>query len=272
MKIIAYVFIALFIVALGAAGFFYLKIHQPMAVEYASLKAGMPELDRARSELKKMKDKEGRETAWMKPALDILNAGLSDEINAGKAEVLTAGNLVIVNIAEDKLYMPGSYTFAKDSPQLRAKLVGLLMKSELKGKELIIGNTTEGLPAQIRGRNRIPAKDARTLAAERSGVLIKDFEKSSVPADSLVAAAYTAKQAEIGVNLKSHKTVIMIGNPLSPPLAAPKPAAQPQSTATVTTKPTATVHAAPSSQPTPTATSHQQPREIPVRPAQPQSK
>jgi hypothetical protein len=266
MKIVAYVFIALFIMALGAAGFFYLKIYQPMDIEYKALKAGMPELDRARSELKKIKDKENREISWIKPAVEVLNAGLSDEINAGKAEVLTAGNRVIVNIAEEKLYMPGSYTFAKESPQLRAKLVGLLMKSELKGKEIMIGNTTEGLSAQIRGRTKIPAKDARTLAAERSGVLIKDFEKNSVPSDSLVAAAYTAKQAEIGINLKSHKTVITIGDTPSSPQAALKPASQPQSTLTVTTKPTATpMQSAP-------AVTAPQPREIPIRPAQPQSK
>lgn len=269
MKIVAYIFIALFVVVLGAAGFLYLKIHQPMAADYAALKAGMPELDRARAELKKLKDKESKETAWIKPVVDLLNAGLAEEINAGKAEVLTSGGRVFVNIAEDLLYMPASYTFAKESVPLRLKLVGLLLKSELQGKEIVIANTTEAVPAQIRGRNKIPAKDARTLAAERSGVLIKDFEKNKVPADPLVAAAYTSKQPELGIILKSHKTVIMIGTPPPAPLAAPKPPVPAQSAPSVTTKPAATATAPAQSAPTATTP---QPREIPVRPGQPQSK
>jgi hypothetical protein len=268
MKIVAYIFIALFVITIGAGGFFFLKVYQPMADENASLKAGMPELERAKSELRKMKDKDTRETAWIKPAADILSSGLADEISEGKTEVVTTGTSVIVNIHEDKLYMPGSYIFAKDSSQLRAKLVGLLMKSEFKGKEIIIGNTTEGTTAQIRGRNKIPAKDARTLAAERSGVLIKDFEKSNVPSDMLVAAAYSSKQPEIGIALKSHKTVISIANPPSTPQAAPKP--QMQSAATSTMKSSATATAVQSAV---TVTSQPpQPRAIPIRPAQPQTK
>ncbi|HTG00387.1 MAG TPA: hypothetical protein VK654_07335 [Nitrospirota bacterium] len=262
MKIVAYIFIALFVVALGAAGFFYLKIYQPLEAENRTMKAGMPELDRAKAELRRIKDKESKESAWVKPAVDALSAGLSEEISAGKAEVMNAGHAVIVNITEDALYLPASYTFAKDSTPLRAKLVGLLLRSELLGKEIVIGNTTEGIQAQIRGRNKVPAKDARTLAAERSGVLIKDFEKNGVPSDMLVAAAYSAKQPEIGAKLKSHKTVFII----STPLAAPQPAAP----ARPATAATATTAAAPAQ--SAATTSAPQPRAIPVRPAQPQPK
>jgi hypothetical protein len=255
MKIATYVVIALLILGLGAAAAFYFISYKPMTDDYARMKAGLPELDKARAELKKIKDKESKEAAWMSPAVDALSSVLSDEIKAGKTEVFAAGRRVVVNIAEDALYLPGSYTFSKESPALRAKLVTLLRKNELKGKDIYIGNTTEAVPAQGRGRKKIPAKDARTLAAERSAVLIKDFEKSGVDQDSLIAAAYSSKQPEIGFKIKTRKTTIMIENPPAAPLVTGKQEAAP-STAASTTAP-----AAPQTQP----------KAIPIQPAQPKA-
>ncbi len=68
MKIVTYVLIALLVVTLGAAAFFYLTYYQPMAADYARMKAGIPELDKAKAELKKIKEKESKETAWLTPA------------------------------------------------------------------------------------------------------------------------------------------------------------------------------------------------------------
>ncbi len=261
MKIITSVIIALLVVALGVAGYFYLTMYKPMAADYARMKAGMPELDKAKNELKKLKEKENRETTWLNPVIDAMSSGLSDEIKAGKAEVLSAGNRVIVNIAEDALYMPGSYTFSKESPRLRLILISLLRKNELKGKVICIGNTTEGVPARGRGRKKVPPKDARTLAAERSAALIKDFEKNGVDPDALIAAAYSAKQPDIGFKLKSHKTVIIMGNPpVAPSIASKHEAAH-----ETQSKPTATAQAAP-------ATPQAQPKAIPLQPAQPKNR
>ncbi len=128
MKIVTYVVIVLLVLGLGAAAAFYVTSYKPMAEDYVRMKAGLPELDKARAELKKIKEQEQKETAWLNPAIDVLSSTLSDEIKTGKAEVLTSGNRVIVNIAEDALYLPGSYTFSKESPSLRAKLVALLRK------------------------------------------------------------------------------------------------------------------------------------------------
>ncbi len=237
MKIVSSVLLALFLAALGAAAVFYQKTYQPMAAEYEKMKGGMNELDRTKTELKKHKERESGEKAWLNPALDVLSAGLADEIKGGKAEVLSAGSKVIVNIAEDALYMPGSYTFAKESKQLLLKLESLLKSNELKGREIMIGNTTEAVPAQGKGRKKIPPKEARTLAADRSEVLIKHLEKNGVSHDVLIAAAYSSKRPEIGFTLKSRKTVITIENPLVGPAVALKqgpppaaPAAQPKTT------------------------------------------
>ncbi len=262
MKIITYIIIALLIASLGAAAVFYVYVYQPMVADYTRMKAGIPDLDRAKNELKKMRERESRETAWINPAVDAVSSILSDEIKAGKAEVLAAGNRVVVNIAEDSLYLPGSYTFSKTSPPLRAKLITLLRKDELKGKNLIIGNTTEAVPAQGKGRKRIPAKDARTLASERSEALIRDFEKNGVDKDSLVAAAYTSKQPAVGFKLKSHKTVIIIETPPLAPVVASKqaPAQEAES------KPTST-----SKTPSTTAAPQAQPKVIPIQPAQPKN-
>jgi hypothetical protein len=259
MKIATYVSIALLVVTLGAGAFFYLNVHTPMAEDYVRMKAGMPELDKAKIELKKYKEKENREsreTAWLSPVIDVLSAGFSEEIKSGKAEVLAAGNKVIVNIAEQALFMPGSYTFAQESPQLRANLAALLKNDKIKGRDIYIGNTTQGVPAQGKGRKKIPAKDARTLAAERSAALIKDFEKNGVNQDALIATAYAAKQPQIGFNIKDRKTVIIIESPPTLPVVATKhEAAKPAPDA----KNAAAVPVTPSAQ--------AQPKSIPIKPA-----
>jgi hypothetical protein len=162
MKIVTFALIVLLVVTLGAAAAFYLKTYQPMAAEYEKMKSGMTELDKAKRELKRYKEKESKETAWLNPAVDLLSAGLADQIRDGKAEVLSAGNSVIANISEDALYLPGFYTFSNESKQLLLKLESLLRSNELRGREFVIGNTTESVPARGKGRKKIPAKDART--------------------------------------------------------------------------------------------------------------
>ena len=253
MKIVTYVVIAFLILTLSAVAAFYFTSYKPMAEDYTRMKAGLPELDKAKAELKKIKEQEKKETAWLSPAIDVLSSTLSDEIKAGKAEVLTTGNRVIVSITEDALYLPGSYTFSKGSPALRAKLAALLRKNELKGKVMYIGNTTEAVLAQGRGRKKIPAKDARTLAAERSAMLIKDFEKNGVDQDSLIAAAFSSKEPEFGVKIKARKTTIIIENPLTAPIVATK-----QDTAQATKASTTTLTAP-----------QLQPKAIPIQRAQP---
>jgi len=255
MKIVTYVVIALLILTLGAAAAFYFTSYKPMTTDYARMKAGLAELEKAKTELKKIKEKENKEAAWLNPVTDTLNAGLADEIKAGKAEVFTAGYRVIVNIAEDALYMPGSYTFLKESQQRLRKLDSLMRDEKLKGKMIIVGNTTDPVPAQGKGRKKIPAKDARTLAADRSAALVKYLEKSGVDENALVAEAYSSKQPDIGFTIKAHKTIFIIENPLVAPLAATKQDLAPS------TKATTTVPSAPQTQP----------KAIPIQPAQPKT-
>lgn len=224
MKIVTYLLTVLLIVILGAAAYFYLYTFKPMAAvtaEYERVKIRLPELEKAKAELKKLQERERQETAWINPVIDAINTVFADEIKSGKMEALTAGNAVVINITEQLLYMPGSYTFARESRPMLIKLSTLLSSSIAKGKELSIGNTTEGVSAQGRGRRRIPAKDARTLAADRSAELVKYLEKNGVNRDALIAAAYSAKQPEVGLRIKDRKTVIII----EPPIVAPPPAA-----------------------------------------------
>jgi len=252
MKNVTTVLGALLAVTLGASAFFYLNTFKPMAVEYEKMKAGMHELDKAKAALTRYNDKESRETAWLKPAADALGAGLSDEIKVGKAEVLTADHSVVVNIAEDALYMPGSYTFTRESEKLLLKLEALLRAGELKGREIIIGNTTEAVPARGKGRKKIPAKDARTLAAERSAALVKHLEKKGVDQNTLIASAYSSKQPELGSGLKARKIVIIIKNP--PAVQAGSPSREPTAA-----KPS--IPAAPQAAP----------KAIPIQPAKPKA-
>jgi len=268
MKIVIAVLTVLLIATLGVAAMFYLNTYKPMDADYARMKAGMPELDKAKTELKKLKEKESNQiaqTAWMKPVIDALSAGLSDEIKTGKAEVLAAGNKVVVNIAEQTLYLPGAYTFAQESPQLRSNLAALL-KEKIQDKDIYIGNSTKAVPAQIKRRKKIPGKDARTLAAERSEALVKDLEKNGVNQDRLIAAAYSAKELGFAIQIKGHKTIIIIENKPMVSSGAAKQEATPVPQATtktvIDTKNTATA---------PATSSSPLPKPIPIQPAQPKA-
>jgi outer membrane protein OmpA-like peptidoglycan-associated protein len=225
MKIVTAVLTVLLILTLAAGALFYLKAYKPMVEDNARMTGRIPELDKAKRELGQSKEKESKETAWLKPAIDALSAGLGNEIKSGKAEVLIAGNRVVVNIAEQELYLPDSYTFAKESPQIRANLLALLKGDAVKGKDIYIGNTTHAVPAQGRGRKKIASKDARTLAAERSAVLIKYLEKNGVSQDALIAAAYSPQQPKMGSLIKDRKTVIIIESPPTVPVGATNAAA-----------------------------------------------
>ena len=237
MKVVTAIVIALLVVTLAGGALFYLYEYKPMAGEYAKLQAGQPEFEKTRKELARYASREKQETGWIDAARQALTKGLGNEITAGKAEVVAAGNRIIVNIAEDVLYTPLSVTFAKNSPQNLANLASLL--KELKDKEIIIGNMTKSAPAQGKGRKRVPARDGRTIASGRSLELVKYLEKNGVSAEVLVAAAYPVKVPERGFRIKEQKTIIVITIPASasPESAAPKqeaktaPAAQPAATA-----------------------------------------
>ncbi len=258
MKIVTFLLGALLAAALGAAAFFYITTFQPMSADYERLKAGMPELDKAKAEMKKYKEKESqqaRETAWLAPAVAALNADLADEIKDSKAEVVSAGNTVVINIAENTLYTPESKTFAKDT-QTRSKLVAMLRRDELKGKDIFIGNITDAAVARGKGKKKVPAKDALTLASERSAEMVKYLVKNGVPQDSVAALAYPAKTPDRGFKIKNRKTMIIIG-------VCPAPAA--------------TTAAAPAAQqklgaqPAARAPQQSQPKTIPIKPAQPKA-
>ena len=248
MKIVAYILIALLVVTLGGGTYFYLYEYKRVAAEYEKLSQGQPEFERTRKELNQLKAKEKQGSAWIGPVLDSLKKGLASEIAAGRAEVVAAGNQVIVNIVEGVLYTPLSITFAKDSRPSLDNLAALL--KEFKDKEIAVGNMTKSAPAQGKGRKKVPARDARTLASGRSLELVKYLEKNGVPAEALVAASYPAKVHERGFKIKDQKTIIVITvqTSASPEAAAPKqetktaPATQP--TATPATRLTTTAAAA----------------------------
>jgi hypothetical protein len=258
MKIVTYILIGLLVITLAGGAYFFLYMHKPMAVEYEKLRQGQPEFDKARKELARFKEREKQETAWIGAAVEALKKGLANDISAGKAEVAVAGNKVVVNIAEAVLYTPNSVTFERTSQQNLANLAALL--KDFKDKEIFVGNMTVNAPAQGKGRKRVPAKDARTLASGRSMELVKYLEKNGVVAESLIAAAYPAKLPERGFKIKEKKTVIVISMPA---MAAPEATAPKQET-----KP------APAAKSTPTMTAAgnttpPQPKSIPISAAPP---
>jgi hypothetical protein len=253
MRIVTYILIIILIGVLGAGAYLYLYMYQPMAAEHALLKAGQPGMEKA---LRKFQDQDKQERAWTGPLAGMLQSGLAAEIASGKAEVVVAGNRVVVNLAEELLYTPQSVTFAKDSQPLQLRLAGLF--KEVKDKEVLVGNMTQPAPAQGRGRRRVPAKDARTLAAARSHELVKALVRNGVPDASLVSAAYGAAMPDRGYKIKNNKTMFIISAHAPAEPAAVQPVAQPQ--------------ARPASAPAGTASAPsppQQPQPIPITPTPP---
>jgi hypothetical protein len=265
MKIVAAVLAVLLIALLGGAGYFYLKVHQPMAADLAKFRSEQPQLEKNSRELKTRKDREAQETAWVAPTVDALRKGLAAAGIADKAEVAVAGNRVVVNIAEGVLYTPHSVTFAKDGKPALDGLADML--KPLKDLEIVIGNVTEAAPAQGKGRKRVPPKDARSLAAGRSVELVKHLEKKGVASGPLVAAAYPSRMPEQGFRIKAGKTMLVIGQlataaapqPAPSTAPAPAPAAKPETKPSPTTRGTGTSVAAPAPQPKPVP--------IPITPA-----
>lgn len=261
MKIVTAILVGLLVVTLGAGAYFYLYEYKRMAADHEKLQQGQPEFERARKDLKKFTDREKQEAGWIGAAVESLRKGLANEIAEGKAEVVLAGGKVVVNIVETVLYTPNSVTFARTSQQGLANLAALL--KEFRDKEIVVGNMTINAPAQGKGRKRIPAKDARTLAAARSMELVKYLEKNGVTAESLVAAAYPARLSERGYRIKDQKTMIII----SAPAAAAADAAKQEAKQAPAPKSTPTVTAAAAVKPTATATpaaASSQPKSIPI--------
>ena len=251
MKIITYILAALLVAALGAGAYVYFIKYQPMDMEYMKLKAGQPEFDKARKELKRFQERDKQESAWIEPVVAAARKTLENELGAGTAEIVVAGRRVVINIAEGVLYTPMSVTFARNSQQNLAALAAFL--KDLKDKEIVVGNMTQPAPAQGKGRKKIPAKDARTLAAGRSLELVKYLEKNGVPAEALVTASYAGKLPDRGFRIKDQKTVIVI--------AAPAAAGQEAASPKLDTKP------APATRTTATAAAGApgpQPKSIPI--------
>jgi len=257
MKIVTYILIGLLVAAIGAGAFFYLYTFKPIEADYKRMTAGMPDLEKAKAKVKQYEERDAKETAWIKPAVDALNTSLGDEIKAGQAEVVVAGGRVVVNIPEQAMFMTDSYTFSKESPKLLEKLASLLKSKEAKGKTVLIGNTTQAVSAQGKGRKKIPQKDARTLAADRSAALAKYLEKNGVEQDAFATVAYASKLPDSGFKLKDRKTMIIFENQISAsPTSAP--AAQTPASPAPATKVTGTAAA---------AQVKVQPKPIPILPA-----
>jgi outer membrane protein OmpA-like peptidoglycan-associated protein len=259
MKIVTYIVVALLIGALAGGAFFYLSVHKPMEAELARMKAGQPEFENARREMRKHQDREKQESAWISPVAETLKKGMAAEIEAGKAEVVVADGRIVVNIDENVLFTPQSVTFGQNSQPVLTNLAALI--KDIKDKEINIGNTTRPVPAHGKGRKRVPAKDARSLAAARSHELVKSLIKNGVADRSLVASTFAETMPDGGFKIKGEKTMIIIGPSVA---AAPAPAAaapQPQ------TKPSGTAAAA--SGPTTTAPQPPQQKPIPISPSTP---
>ncbi len=257
MKAFTYLLLLLLLAVLGGTAYFYQYRYQPMAAEHARMKTGMPELDRAKTELKRYQER----YSWLKPTAETLSVGLDKEVKAGTAEVVVADNgTVVINITEKVLYTPGSVTFAKDSPQTLAEIASLLKSlRDLKNKEIFIGNVTESVQPQGKGRRKMPGREARDLASARSLALIKYLEKNGVPQDSLVSTAYPSKGPDRGFRITDHKTMIVISYP-------PQPLREEAGTAAQTKPAAAAKGPVPTTVPLPV---QPKPKPIPIQPAPP---
>jgi len=228
MRIVTNILVLLLVLALGGGTYFYLFVHRPLAQDLAVMRTAQPGMEHA---LRRYQEQERQVRDRTVPFAGMLQNALAAEIAAGTAEVLVGGGQIVIHIAEDKLYTPQSVTFAKDSRQFQLLLAGLL--KEFTEGQIIVGNTTQAAPAQGRGRLRVPAKDARTLASARSHELVKSLIKNGVADDRLVEAAFSGHMPERGQRITGSKTIIVLSTPaaVAPLASAPaSPASAPSRT------------------------------------------
>jgi len=220
----AFTTILIVLLLAGGAVYFYFFIHKPMAVDYARMEGGISDLDRAKAELKKYRER----TAWLIQAVDTLRSSLHEEIAAGKAEVVAAEDRIIVNIAEQLIYAPRSAAFARGSERTRTKLTSVLKNlRDIKGKEILVGNVTRPVKAGRRGGRWTAASKAIDMSADRSVALVTYLIKKGVPEESLGAVAYPATVPGRGFTIKSRKVVIIITFPFTPVRKPTAPEAKP---------------------------------------------
>lgn len=210
MNIIRILAILLILGMAGTGAYFYMMIHQPMADDYARMKSEIPELEKARAELKKYRERE----RWIPPAVESIKAGLKEEIEGGMAEVVSAEDRIIINIKEEALYTPESVTFSNEGTPTREKIASLLKDlKDIKDKEIYVANTTRPVAEKRKGARKIPARTALEIASDRSAALVKFFESKGVPKGALSAVAYPDRMPDYGFGIKADKTVIIIANP-----------------------------------------------------------
>jgi hypothetical protein len=134
---------------------------------------------------------------------------------------------------------------------------------------------TLSVAAHGKGRKNTPARDARTLASERSAALVKYLvEKGGVSQEALVAAAYPSELPDRGFTIKDKKTVFIIQTPAMISIPGQKAAvdlqSKPVSTSTGTIAPAPqTPSTNPASAPTGTAAPTPQP--LPTKQAAPKA-
>ena len=248
MKIVTYILGALLAAVLGAAAFYYFTTAVPLTAENRNLKAARTEFEKAKLDLKKCREADKKRTAWIAPVIETAKKELAAEMNAGQAEVQADDTRVIVNLTEHLLYMDRSVTFSKDSVPVLQKIAALLKNPSLKDREIIVANMTLPVAARGKGRKKIPAKDARILASERSTALVKYLvEKGGISQESLIAAAYPATQPDRGFKIRDQKTIIIIQVPAMIDLAGQKtqPTSAPSGTAAPSPQPVPTNEASP---------------------------
>lgn len=267
MKFLNVVLIFLLLAALAGAAYFYQFHFRELNLQAQLSKTNAAQLDLSKKQLKKYQDQE----SWMPAAAETLRTGLKEEIAAGKAEVAEAGSRLVVNIPEDVLYMQGSRTFSLTSGATLTKLASVLKTLKgLNDKEILVGNTAASAPARGTGRRKVPARDGRTLAAERSLELVKYLEKNGVSGELLASVAYAPGAAEHAFRIKGSRTIITIGLPAAAAVVSPAPVPAPSVPSAPQPKP-GPAAPAPAGQPLPPQQSRPQPSApqpipIPVQP------
>ena len=224
MRSFTVILIFLLLAAIGGGIFFYLTIHQPMAKDYARMKTGISDLDRATSELKQYRE----QRTWVLPAVETFKASLNAEIKAGKAEVVAADDRVVINMKEDVLFNARAATFNRGSDQVLKKLASVLKNMKaLQKKEILVGNAAGAVGAQ-RGR-RTQGRDSLGLSMDRSLALVNALKRKGIAGASLIAVAYPDKRKDSGFRITDRKVMVIIGYPPVPEESteAQKPTAPP---------------------------------------------
>ncbi len=165
MKVLAIVFISLFVLTAGAGGYLYKKQHQPLQEELdktvvakqnleRDLEDVQTELNQKVAELSKAFQEKEAEIDYIKTTKDSLIAEMSAEINDNQIQITQMADKLKVSIVDKILFPSGETQISPEGLKVLKRVGDILKKSE--DKIVRVEGHTDNIPIKGRLQKKYP--------------------------------------------------------------------------------------------------------------------